>query len=115
MADLPTFESIKRQVVEIVKKNLNAFGESGNDLGSTSVITYIIKTGNAPPFTQAPAHTVRALAINRAEIGEVTCSRSKLFSDPREMSLCIEKVIVIKKDESKQLCVDWRDINANNR
>lgn len=41
---------VRRALVKIVKKNMDAFAAFANDMGRTSVITHTIKTVNAKPF-----------------------------------------------------------------
>ena len=50
VSTLPIFDQVRKRLLEVVKENLNAFAASPTDLGRTSVVVHIIKTGNAKPF-----------------------------------------------------------------
>ena len=54
IATLHISEQLRRRLVQVIRKNLDAFAASPTDLGRTSVVIHTIKTGEARPFRHAP-------------------------------------------------------------
>lgn len=50
ISKLTTSVNVKRDLLNIVGRNLNAFAGSAHDFGRTFFITHTIKTGYAKPF-----------------------------------------------------------------
>ena len=50
VSTLPIPNQVRKRLVEVIKKNFNAFAASPIDLGNTSVVNHTIKIGKAKPF-----------------------------------------------------------------
>ena len=61
VSTLPIPEQVRKQLVEVVKENHDAFAASPTDLGRTSVVVHTIITGAAKPFR----HKLRPILFAR--------------------------------------------------
>ncbi len=50
IAALPIPDELRKRLIQVVPKNLDAFAASPTDLGRTSVVIHTIKTREALPF-----------------------------------------------------------------
>ena len=113
VATLPIEENVRRQLIEIVRQQLDAFAATPTDLGRTSVIVHSIKTGEAQPFR----HKLRAVPFAQREFMEKELERLQAVeaispATPGECPYASRVVLVRKKDGSTRMCVDYRDLNA---
>ena len=113
VATLPIEENVRNQLIEIVRKQLDAFAATPTDLGRTSVIVHSIKTGEAHPFR----HKLRAVPFAQREFLVKELERLQAVNaispaTPGECPYASRIVLVGKKDGSTRMCVDYRDLNA---
>ena len=113
VATLSIPEQVRKQLVEVVKENLDAFAGSPTDLGRTSVVVHTIKTGDAKPFR----HKLRPIPFARRqyleqEVAKLLSIGAVSEADPGACPYASRTVIAPKKDGSLRMCVDYRDINA---
>ena len=66
VATLPVGQDVRKQLIEIVQQQLDAFAATPTDLGRTSVISHKIKTGEAQPFR----HKLRAVPVAQRDFLE---------------------------------------------
>ena len=110
---LPINEGTKRRLIEVVKKNLDAFAATPTDLGRTSVVVHTIKTGEAKPFR----HKLRPIPFARRQFLEQEVEKLLAIgaispADPGACPYASRTVIAPKKDGTLRMCVDYRDVNA---
>ena len=113
MSTLPIPEQVRKQQVEVVKENLDAFASSPTDLGRTSVVVHTIKTGAAKPFRQ----TMRTIPFARRqyleqEVEKLLTIGATSQADPGACSFASRTVTTPKKDGSVRMCVNYCDNNA---
>ena len=113
VATLPVGQDVRKQLIEIVQQQLDAFAATPTDLGRTSVISHKIKTGEAQPFR----HKLRAVPFAQREFLEKELERLQAVkaispATPGECPYASRVVLVRKKDGSTRMCVDYRDLNA---
>lgn len=96
MRALPDAEA--EQLCPVIAQYVRLFATNNFDLGTTTVVTHSIKTGDHAPIHQQP----RDGGWNAKE-GVIQLSRSPWASPI---------VLVAKKDRNTHLCVDCRKLNA---
>ena len=111
IAILPIQETFCKQVVEVVRENLNAFAPLPTDLGITSFAIYTIKTGDAHPFR----HKLRAIPFARRryveqEVEKLMSDGAIFSADPGACTNAFRIVISPTKGGSLRMCVDYHDI-----
>ncbi len=110
---LPISESLRRRLICVVHSNLDAFAASPTDLGRTSVVVHTIKTGEAKSFR----HKLNAVPFARRqnleqEVEKLLSIGAISPADPGACPYASRTVIILKKDGSKRLCVDYRDLHS---
>ncbi|THD19534.1 KRAB-A domain-containing protein [Fasciola hepatica] len=99
----------RKKLIELLTGNQDAFSWSSKKLGRTQVVRHHIDTGDAAPikqpFRRIPAHyrnevdnIVKEMLDNR-----VICPSVSPWASP---------VVIVKKDGTLRLCVDYRRLNA---
>ena len=63
VATLKIPEELRKQLIEVVRENVDAFAASPTYLGITSLVIHTIKTGNAHPFL----HKLRPISLARRQ------------------------------------------------
>ena len=113
MSTLPIPEQVRKRLVEVVKENLGAFAASPTYLGRISVVVHTIKTNAAKPFR----HKLRPIPFAQRQYLEQQVEKLLSIHTISEADLgacpyASRTVTTLKKDGSVQMCVDYRDINA---
>ena len=113
ISELKVSEEMKKAIVDIVKRRLDAFAATPTDLGRTKIIEHRIKTGEAQPFK----HKLRAVPFSRCKFLEQELERLQAVGaiSPAPAGECpyaSRTVLVSKKDGTTRMCVDYRDLNA---
>ena len=113
LAALNIQEPIRKRLIQVARKNLDAYAGSPTDLGRTSVVVHTIRTGEAVPFR----HKLRPIPLARRQYLEQEVERLMSVgavspADPGACPYASRTVIAPKKDGSLRMCVDYRDVNA---
>ena len=113
IAALPIPDHLRKRLVEVVRKNLDAFAACPMDLGRTSDVIHTIKTGEESPFR----HKLRAILFARRLYPEQEVERliSVGAISPADIGACpyaSRTVVTLKKYGTMRMCVDNRDLNA---
>ncbi len=113
VSTLPIPEQVRKRLVEVVKKNIDAFAASPIDLGRTSVVVHTIKTCEAKPFRRKlrPIPFARRQYLQQ-EVEKLLAIGAVSEADPGACPYASRTVTTPKKDGSIRMCVDYRDINA---
>ncbi|XP_063809856.1 uncharacterized protein LOC135028570 [Pseudophryne corroboree] len=110
IGDSDTPEERRQGVLQVVKKNAQAFSQYPSDFGKAESVYHHIHTGSSPPIKErhrplppAMYQPVRNMISEMKDAGVIHESHS-----PWAAPL----VIVKKKDGSLRFCVDYRKLNA---
>ena len=106
----PTLTQIQRhQLTQILDKNQDVFSQHETDLGLFPGFKHVIDTGDHPPLrckprplSQAKRESLQSEIRKLQEAKIIRCSRSNWASPI---------VMVIKKDLTWRLCIDYRQLN----
>ena len=99
----------KNRIEKFVRKNIDMFAFTDEQLGRTQTITMNIDTGDHPPISQRPYRT----PLKNREIVKNTIDnmlRADII-EPSTASWSSPIVLVEKKDKSIRFCVDYRQVN----
>ena len=97
-----------------VRENIDAFAATPTDLGRTSMVIHIIKTGDAKPFKHrlrpipffARSQHLEQEVERLLEVGTISPA------DPGACPYASKTVFSPKKDGPLRMCIDYRDLNA---
>ena len=106
-------ENVEPQYHHEVKSCLidyaDIFSKNSQDIGRTNIVQHSIKTGDAKPIKQK---TRRHPTCNQEEIDrQVQDLLDRGVIEPSESPWAANIVLVKKKDGTKRLCVDYRNLN----
>ena len=113
VSSLDVSETVRRDLVEVVRRFLDVFAASPMDVGRTHVIRHRIETGENQAFKEKyrpPPLAWRAFLDQ--EIDRLLAIGHISEADPGECPYSSRSVIVRKKDGSFRLCIDYRRLNA---
>ena len=103
-------ESCREQLRSLLDRFKGTFSTGCNDLGSTSVVSHDIDTGEAKPIRQSlrrypPAHlqAIRQHVTDMVEQGVI---------EPAQSAWASNIVLVKKKDNTLRCCIDYRQLNS---
>ena len=113
VSGLPVSEKLRRRLVEVVRENIDAFAATPTDLGRTSMVIHIIKTGDAKFFK----HRLRPIPFARRQYLEQEVEKSLedgaiSLADPGACPDASRTVYSPKKDGTLRMCINYRDLNA---
>ena len=98
-----------KQLQDCLTDFSDVFSTSSTDIGHTDVVKHAINTGDAKPIKQRPR---RHPIINQQEIDrQVKDLEERGVIEPSSSPWASNVVLVKKKDGTKRLCIDYRDLN----
>ena len=98
-----------KQLQDCLTDFADVFSTSSTDIGRTDVVKHTINTGDAKPIKQRPR---RHPIINQQEIDkQVKDLEERGVIEPSSSPWASNVVLVKKKDGTKRLCIDYRDLN----
>uniref|UniRef100_A0AC34GK95 Reverse transcriptase domain-containing protein n=1 Tax=Panagrolaimus sp. ES5 TaxID=591445 RepID=A0AC34GK95_9BILA len=100
----------KLKLLELLEKYHEAFAVSDDEFGLTNVTEHTIDTGDARPIKQ-PARPVPIPLKPQVREMVDTMLKQKVIS-PSSSAWNSPVVLVIKKDGSLRMCIDYRKLNA---
>ena len=113
VSELPLPECEKRRVVDLVRRNLDAFATSPTDVGRTHLVMHKIDIGNNLPFKERVRpvpHSWREFMDQ--ELDKLLAIGAISEANPGDCPFASRCVVVRKKDGTFRLCVDYRRLNA---
>ena len=113
VSTLPIPEHMRMQLVEVLNNNFDKFAASLTDFKNSLVAVHTIKTGVAKPFR----HKLRTIFIARRHAFEQEVENPLAIGSILKANSCAcpyvsEFVTTPNKDNSLQMCVGYRNINA---
>lgn len=97
------------QVKQCLIDFADVFSKSSSDIGCTDAVKHTIKTGDAKPVKQ---RLRRHPLCNQEEIErQVKDLEERGVIEPSESPWAANVVLVKKKDGTRRLCIDYRDLN----
>lgn len=106
--DLP--EPHQTNASELLLQYAALFAKDDFDLGETTVVTHVIRTGDHSPIKQPPRRVPYALRKTVEEMVEKMQAQGVVR--PSKSPWASPIVLVAKKDGSTRFCVDYRKLNA---
>ena len=115
LEELPTetdalSEEEKGKLRAFFEEHEHLFALSGSELGSTSVVTHSIDTGDNPPIRQAVRRTPFVLRQKVDDLVQGMLDQGVI--QPSQSPWASPIVLVKKKDGSTRFCVDYRRLNS---
>ena len=99
----------QQQLVDVLRNHSDTFALESRELGTTSIVTHVIDTGNHAPIRQPVRRTPFAL---RAKVDElVTDMLEQAVIRPSSSPWASPIVLVRKKDGGTRFCVDYHKLN----
>ena len=116
MSGLPVLEELRRRLVEVVWKNIDGFAATFTDLGRTSMVIHTIQTGDAKPVK----HRLRPIPFARRqhleqEVEKLLEVGAISPADPWACPYASRTVFSPKKDGTRRMCIDYRDLIAQTK
>ena len=116
VSTLPIPEQVRKRLIKVVKEHLGAFSASPIDLGKTSVVVHTTMTNAAKPLR----HKLRLIPFAQRqyleqEVKKLLSIRAISEADPGACPYASRTLTTPKKYGSVQMCVDYRDINAQTK
>ena len=109
-------DSFRHQLVSVLAPRLDAFAGDDDAIGHTTLIEHRIETGNSIPFR----HTARPVPYSRRILIERELNRLLPLgiiseANPGECPYASQIVFVAKKGGNLRICVDYRQLNYQQR
>ena len=101
------------KIHEVIAKNAKVFARDAHDMGKTNWVKHDVDTGDHSPVRQRPR---RLRHDQKEEIQkQIKNLQESGLIRPSESEWASNVVLVKKKDGAWRMCIDYRDLRANDR